>query len=71
MCGRKLSISVLTGSWVKYVEYCIKANNNNVCGSFQKQQNLAYCEEDVMFFEHQLDLFGKLAFVRKFNKPQN
>ena len=29
----------------------------------QKQQNLAFCDEEVMFFEHQLDLFGKLAYV--------
>ena len=26
-----------------------------------KDNNLAYCEEEVMFFEHQLDLFGKLS----------
>jgi len=29
----------------------------------QKSHNLTYAEEDVMFFEHQLDLFGKLAYV--------
>ena len=28
-----------------------------------KENNLNYCEEEVMFFEHQLDLFGKLAYV--------
>ena len=28
-----------------------------------KDNNLAYCEEEVMFFEHQLDLFGKLSYV--------
>lgn len=30
---------------------------------FQKEHNLTYSEEDVMFFQHQLDLFGKLAYV--------
>ena len=34
--------------------------------SLQKENNLAYNEEDVKFFEHQLDLFGKLAFVSIF-----
>ena len=29
----------------------------------QKENNLAYSEEDVLFFERQLDLFGKLAYV--------
>ena len=28
-----------------------------------QESNLAYSEEDVLFFEHQLDLFGKLAYV--------
>jgi hypothetical protein len=30
---------------------------------FLKRDNLAYSAEDVLFFEHQLDLFGKLAYV--------
>ena len=29
----------------------------------QKENNIAYNAEDVKFFEHQLDLFGKLAYV--------
>jgi len=33
------------------------------CCTVQKSHNLTYAEEDVMFFEHQLDLFGKLAYV--------
>jgi len=33
------------------------------CCAVQKSHNLTYAEEDVMFFEHQLDLFGKLAYV--------
>jgi len=33
------------------------------CCNIQKSHNLTYAEEDVMFFEHQLDLFGKLAYV--------
>ena len=28
-----------------------------------KENNLTFCAEEVMFFEHQLDLFGKLAYV--------
>ena len=34
---------------------------------FQKENNIAYNAEDVKFFEHQLDLFGKLAYVWQFN----
>ena len=28
-----------------------------------QKDNIAFNEEDVMFFEHQLDLYGKLAYV--------
>ena len=31
--------------------------------TLQKENNLAYSDEDVLFFERQLDLFGKLAHV--------
>ena len=31
-----------------------------------QKDNIAYNEEDIMFFEHQLDLYGKLAYVSIF-----
>jgi len=34
-----------------------------ICYDIKKSHNLTYAEEDVMFFEHQLDLFGKIAYV--------
>ena len=32
-----------------------------------KENNLTFCAEEVMFFEHQLDLFEKLAYVSMSN----
>ena len=40
----------------------------SVCLSacLQKEQNLAYSENDVIFFERQLDLYGRLCYVSCF-----
>jgi len=34
----------------------------DVCG-VQKEQNTVYSDEDVIFFERQLDLYGRLCYV--------
>jgi len=31
----------------------------------QKDKNLTHNKEDIIFFEHQLDLYQKLCYVRK------
>lgn len=41
-----------------------KENVLNMLLYLFQENSLTYSEEDVLFFKHQLDLYGKIAYVR-------
>ena len=58
--ARSRGCPFLTGTTV----FLFARNVFNVDFFVFQENSLTYSEEDVMFFKHQLDLYGKMAYVR-------